>query len=136
MSCAIMSGITRVDIVITNNAWWVDAFQFGTLGDTSWSFTNQSFLVDVKAHASDTSPLLALNSSGGAIAVNDAINRILSFNVTDHAVRAALPVTDCDATPPVKPYHYDLIMVDGSTGARVVLMYGSLTVLQGVTVED
>lgn len=132
----IFAGVSQVDIAIPDNVWWVDAFQFGASDDTSWSFTGKHFLCDIKVKASDTSPLLSLTSVGMQIVVDDAALRILHFNVTDIAIRAALPPTNACASPPVCPYHYDLIMVDNSSGERDMLMYGSLVVGQGVTVED
>jgi hypothetical protein len=133
-----LTPIAVVRFSIPNNAWWVDALQFGEQGDTSWSFTGKSFLCDVKANAADTTVLLALTSSGGTptIIVDDAVNRILHFSVTDHAIRAALPVTNCNATPPALPYHLDLVMVDNGTGERDLLFTGTVEVTQGVTIED
>ena len=136
MSSTVFAGVSRVDIAIPNNVWWVDAFQFGTVGDTSWSFTGKNFLLDIKVKKTDVTPLLALNSTGGTIVVDDAVNRVLHVLVTDLVIRAHLPVTNCQADPPVPTYHYDLIMVDIATGERDMLMYGSLAVNQGTTGED
>src|SRR6185369_14216067 len=117
----------RVDMVISNNATWEDAFKFGTAGDTSWSFTGQKFFMDVKGTRDDPNALLSLSSDDSTIVVTDAVNRILHFNVDDVDIVAALAVTDnCE------PYVYDLVMVDNSDSSRVVLMSGKVYVEQGV----
>ena len=120
-------GVTRVNIEIRNNVYWDDAFQFGMPDDFTWSFTGKSFLLDVKAKSSDASALLALSSTGGTIIVDDVSHRRLHMYVTDASIRATLPI-GC--------YVYDLVMVDNSTGERDALMYGTLSVVQGVTGED
>lgn len=120
-------GLTKVDIEIANNVFWVDAFQFGMPEDQTWNFIGKSFLLDVKNNANNTTPMLACSSMGGTIVVDDVNQRILSMFVTDAVLRATLPVGS---------YVYDLIMVDNSTGERDGLMYGDLKVVQGVTGED
>ncbi len=118
----------RVNMAIQNNATWEDAFKFGVDGDTSWSFTGQSFHMDVKGTRDDPNPLLTLSSADSTIVVDDAVNRVLHFDVDDALIVASLPVTvDCE------PYVYDLVMVDDSDNTRVVLMSGTVTVEQGVT---
>lgn len=115
----------RVDMEIANNATWEDAFQFGTPGDTTWSFTGMSFHMDVKANRNDTAALFTLTSAGGKIVVDDVVNRILHLNVDFVTLKAALPVGE---------YVYDLVMLDaGSPAVRVPLMNGEVKVLQGVT---
>lgn len=115
----------RVDMEVANNATWEDAFTFGVSGDTSWSFTGQSFHMDVKANRNDTAALFSLTSAGGKIVVDDAVARILHFNVDDTTLKAALPVGE---------YVYDLVMLDaGSPAVRVPLMHGEVKVTQGVT---
>jgi hypothetical protein len=128
-----LSPVARVNFAIANNVWWDDALQFGVAGDTSWSFTGKSFLLDIKRTRSDASPLLSVNSTGGKIVVDDVALRILHFLVDDHTIRASLPVTEC---PTGLPYVYDLVMVDTGTGQRDLLMHGTIEVKQGVTVED
>ena len=118
----------RVDMVISNNATWEDAFQFGTVGDTSWSFIGKSFFTDIKGTRDDPNPLLSLSSGGGTIVVDDPVGRTLHFFVDDDTIVGSLPITvDCD------PYVYDLVMVDNSDGSRTVLMSGKLYVEQGIT---
>jgi hypothetical protein len=115
----------RVDIEIANNATFEDAFMFGTTGDTSWSFTGQTFKMDIKANKYDVTPILSLTSAGGTIVVDDVVQRILHFHVPDATILSTLPVAE---------YQYDLVMIDGSTPAiRVPLMRGELKVRQGVT---
>jgi hypothetical protein len=120
----------RVDITVQNNAWWTDAFIFGTAGDTTWSFTNQTFSMDVKGNSYDASPLFELSTVNGRIIVDDLVQRILHFSCTDADVSAALAVNTDDG------YVYDLIMIDGNTGARVPLMHGKVYITQGVTGDD
>lgn len=108
-----------------DNATFQDAFEFGTAGDTSWSFTNQNFRMDIKGNADDTVPLLTLLSTSNDIVVDDAVNRILHFNVSESTLTAAL-------TPGC--YVYDLIMYDGSSPpVRVPLMRGTFELKHGVT---
>lgn len=114
-----------VNMSIQTNATWNDAFQFGTAGDTSWSFTNQTFRLDVKGNRNDAAALLSLTSGAGKIVVDDLVTRILHINVPESEIQAALKVGE---------YVYDLIMIDASSPAvRVPLMKGEITVSQGVT---
>ena len=114
----------RVNIEWANNATASDAFQFGTPGDTSWSFTGQTFKMEIKANKYDVAPILTLNS-GTTIIVDDVVQRILHFNVPDATIQASLPVAE---------YQYDLVMIDGSIPAiRVPLMIGEIKVRQGIT---
>jgi hypothetical protein len=114
-----------VNIHASNNATLQDAFQFGTTGDTSWSFTGQHFIMEIKASRDDVTPLLTLDDAAGEIVVDDAVQRVLHLNVSMTALQAALPVND---------YVYDLIMFDGSVPpVRVQLMQGHFYLKQGVT---
>lgn len=116
-----------VDIYASNNVTLQDAFQFGTVGDTTWSFTGQNFKLEVKASREDIAPLMTLTSAGGSIIVDDAVQRILHLNQPEAALQAALPCGE---------YVYDLVMFDNAgTPIRVLLMYGRLFLSQGVT-ED
>lgn len=117
-------------ISILNNAWFNNAFQYGVVGDTSWSFTGKEFLCDLKSDIDNVTPELSLASdsqSPPTILVLDPVLRILQFNVTDLVIRASLPVG---------PYQYDLVMSDILTGERDVLMSGVITVVQGVTLTE
>jgi hypothetical protein len=116
-----------VTFSIKNNAWFLNAFRFGVLGDTSWSFTGKEFLCDLKSDPGQTKPDLSLASdspSPATILVLDPINRVLQFNVTDILIQQKLQLG---------PYNYDLIMVNTSTGERDTLMSGVITVVQGIT---
>ncbi len=118
----------RVDMVISNNATWEDAFMFGTTGDTSWSFSGQSFSMDVKGTRDSPTALLSLHTNAATIIVDDVVQRILHLNVDDSAIQSVLTVTEnCE------PYVYDLVMIDNSDNSRVVLMSGRVYVEQGVT---
>lgn len=116
----------KVNIEIANNVTWEDAFKFGTDGDTTWSFTGQSFIMELKADRDDAAALFTLSTTNGRIVVDDVVQRILHFNV---------PFTDLQAAlPPYTEYQYDLVMYDTSSPAiRVALMHGEVKVKQGVT---
>ena len=115
----------KVNIEWANNATAEDAFMFGTAGDTSWSFSGQTFKMDIKANKYDVTPIITFTSAGGTIVVDDVVQRILHFNVPDATIQASLPIAE---------YQYDLVMIDGSTPAiRVPLMRGEIKVRQGVT---
>jgi hypothetical protein len=114
----------KVDMTIANNATWEDAFIFDQ-GATGWSFAGQAFKMDIKANKYDVTPILTLTSTGGEIVVDDVVQRILHFNISDTVIQASLPVAE---------YQYDLIMIDGSNPViRVPLMSGEIKVRQGVT---
>lgn len=114
-----------VNMVTQDNATFQDALQFGTPGDTSWSFVDMTFEMSVKASRDDVTPLVTFTSGAGEIVVDDVVNRVLHFNVPDTAIQAALPVAT---------YVYDFLMLDGSSPAiRTVLMQGQLGIKRGVT---
>lgn len=116
-----------VNITAGDNATLQDAFQFGVVGDTSWSFTGQNFKMEIKASRDDTTPLLTLTSAGGSIIVDSAVLRVLHLNVAEAALQAAVPVGE---------YVYDLVMFDASVPPiRTVLMQGCFVLKHGVT-ED
>ena len=115
-----------VDIIYANNTTLLDAFQFGLTTDT-WTLTGQNFKMEIKASRDDATPLITFTSGAGQIVVDDAINRVIHFNVPDTTIAAALQVGQ---------YVYDLIMYDNSSPAvRTMLMQGHFYVKQGVT-ED
>lgn len=114
-----------VNIFASDNVTLQDAFQFDDATDTSWSFTGQSFKLEVKASRDDVSPLLTLSSGAGSIVVDDVTLRVLHLNLDYVALQAALPVGE---------YVYDLIMFDASpTPIRVLLMQGRFILRHGVT---
>ena len=113
----------RVDLQIDNNATWMDAFQFGAPGDSTWSLLNQQFELDVQRNPYDLVPLLSLTTANSRIIVDDEIQRVIHFNVTPDEIQSALdPGT----------YVYDLVMVS-DLEQRVPLMHGTVQVTQGVT---
>jgi hypothetical protein len=118
--------MARIDIVTPDNATWTDAFQFGIVGDTSWSFTSQNFRLDIKGNKfTQTAALLSLTSGAGQILVQDAVQRILQMNVPEATLTGALVPGE---------YQYDLIMFDGSVPpVRIPLMYGQFKLVHGVT---
>lgn len=116
-----------VNIVANDNATFSDAYQFGTVGDTTWSFTGMTFKMEIKASREDVAPLITWTSGANQIIVDSASQRVLHFNVPMTAIQAALPPAE---------YIYDLVMLDGSTPAiRTILMQGEFVVSRGVT-ED
>lgn len=113
-----------VDITVLNTVTFQEAFQFGLATDT-WTFTGQNFKVEVKASRDDALAIVAWGTATGTMVVDDAINRILHFNVSEAALQAALPVGE---------YVYDLVMYDASVPpVRTALMQGKLCITQGVT---
>jgi len=110
---------------IDNNGTWQDAFQFGTPGDTTWTLTGQTFLLEVKITRFDASPLLTLTTANNRIVTDDANQRVIHLNVDPVTLQAALPNGK---------YVYDLLMIDASNPAiKVPLMHGHLNVGQGVS---
>jgi hypothetical protein len=114
----------RANLSYLDSGDFYDAFRFGTVGDTSWSFTNKTFHMDIKGSADDDSALLTLTSGNGRIVVDDAATRVLHLYVSQADWEAAL-VPGC--------YVYDLVMIDGDTTVRTPLMYGSIEDTRGVT---
>jgi len=115
----------KVDMVIKNNATWIDAFKFGDDGDTTWSFAGQNFRMDIKGNKDQPSALLTLLSTNGTIVVDDPVQRVLHLNVPDATIVAALVPGE---------YKYDFIMYDASVPpVRVPLMQGEVKVQQGIT---
>lgn len=116
-----------VNMYISDNGTWQDAFRFGDPSDTTWNFIGKSFKCEVKASRDDATPLLTAQTSDASIVVDDVNQRVLHFNVPDTAIQSSIPVAE---------YVYDLIMIDTSTPPiRTPLMQGRLVVSKGVT-ED
>lgn len=125
MQC-VPSTSSIVNISIANTVTFQEAFQFGLSTDT-WNFTGQHFKCEVKSDRASDVPLATFGTADGTIVINDAIQRILQFNVSEAALRAVLPVGQ---------YVYDLVMYDDSAPSiRSQLMQGLLFVSKGVT-ED
>ena len=118
--------VARVDMVISNNATWEDAFRFGDPSDVTWSFVGQNFRVDIKGDPLSSAPLLTVSTPLGTIVVDDVVQRVLHFNVPEAVLSAATLVPGT--------YYYDLIMYDNASPAvRVQLMKGKLKVQLGIT---
>ena len=114
-----------VNLYVNDNATFQDPLQFGVTGDTSWSFTGMSFEMAVKASRDDTTPLAIFYSSSGDIVVDDAVTRVLHFNVPDTTIQTKLPPAE---------YVYDLVMLDASNPPiRTVLAQGYFIVEHGIT---
>ena len=113
----------HVDLAIDDNATWSDAFQFGDLGDTTWTLSGCTFTMDVQITYYDLAPKLSLATTAGTIVTADPVQRVIYLSVPSAAIVAALiPGT----------YVYDLIMTD-AFGVRTALMHGSVEVSHGVT---
>lgn len=116
-----------VNMTVYNNVTWQDAFRFGEEDDTTWSFTGQKFVLEVKGNPNDSTALLELKSDDGEIVVDDAVERILHLNLGYVALAAALKVGE---------YVYDLVMYDAAVpSVRVMLMRGKVFVKQGISGE-
>lgn len=113
-----------VDIWVANNGTFSDAFRFGVEGDTSWSFVNKTFEMEVKASRDDTTALAEYTSGDNEIVVDDLVERVLHFNVAPVSIQTDLPPGQ---------YVYDLLMTDTVTGVVTPLMQGTLYIKQGVT---
>lgn len=127
MTCQVTSPPSSADVTIVtaNNATFQDAIQFGDEDDTTWSFANKSFQLDVKANAEDASPLGSFSSGAGEIVISDYTLRILYFNVPRETLAA-------DGLIPGE-YVYDLLMTDLNNAVVTPLMHGPFIVSDGVT---
>ena len=120
-----------VDLITQNNASFTDAFQFdpppnGVTGATGGAWTlYPNMRLDIKGNYSQGTFLLSLTTDAGEIVIDDAVQRVIHFNVPESTITAALL--------PGR-YIYDLIMYDNSTPPiRIPLMHGEFVVAQGVT---
>lgn len=114
----------RVDMDVGNNATWSDAFQYDDEDDTSWTLTDQSFVMEVKRSQYDDDPLFTLSTDNGRIVVDDVDLRIIHLNAEDVDFVELLPVGE---------YRYDIIMIDDNDDTRVQLQHGKVNIIQGVT---
>jgi hypothetical protein len=130
---------SRQDLQYLDSGDLYDAFQFGTLGDTSWDFNNKTFHMDVKGSTDDASPLLSLTTTNNRIVVVDASQRVLLLDMSLAAIPSlgppGPPVGELVAVIVPGCYVYDLIMIDGITTVRTPLMYGKLEIKHGATQE-
>ena len=118
----------NVKIVTAKNATFNEAYQFDppVTGVTPPAWTlYPHFRMDVKGYYGQAAALLSFTSVAGQIVIDDAVNRIIHFNVPETVI-----------TPALVPgrYFYDLIMFDDSSPAlRIPLMHGEFIVTDGVT---
>lgn len=113
-----------VDIFISDNATFQDAFQFVPPVGGTLSLTGMTFEMSVKASNDDVTPLVTFTSPT-QITVVDVVACTIHMNVADTVIQTSLPAAE---------YTYDLIMYDGSIPPiRTQMMYGNLFVSHGVT---
>jgi hypothetical protein len=119
---------SNVTIVTAKNATFNESYQFDPpvagVVPPSWTLY-ANFRMDVKAYFEQASPLCSFTTGAGQIVVDDPVQRVIHFNVTEGSI-----------DPPLVPgkYFYDLIMFDGSVPPiRVPLMHGDFVVTDGVT---
>lgn len=128
MTCQVFSPPSSADVTIVtaNNATFQDAFQFDDDDVTTWTFTNKTFRMDVKANVeNDAPPMGSFTSAGSEIVVDDVTLRILHFNVNKATLLA-------DGLIPGE-YVYDFLMTDTITTVVTPLMHGAFIVTDGVT---
>jgi hypothetical protein len=115
-----------VNIFITDNATFQDAFQYNPPAGATLNFAGNTFEMGVKASRDDVAALVTFLSSSGQIVIQSATNpAVLSMNVPDSVIQTDLPAAE---------YDYDLIMSDTSSPPiRTVLQQGKLFVKHGVT---
>lgn len=124
-----------VDLVVSNNETFSDALQFdpppfgltGATGCTGpqWNFVGKTFQMDIKRTPHDAAPLVSFTSSANQIVVQDAVNRVLSFNVPNTTLQ--------DDFTPDTTYVYALLMSDSSSPPIVTeLSHGRFRVTQGI----
>jgi hypothetical protein len=118
----------RVKISTAKNGTFMEAFQFDPpvagVPTPVWTLY-PNFRMDIKAYLEQTSPLVSLTSASGQIVIDDAVQRLIHFNV---------PETILFPTLSVGEYLYDLIMFDNSSPAlRVPLLHGPFILTDGVS---
>lgn len=127
MTCQVTAPPSSADVTIitANNATFQDAFQFDAATVTTWSFASKTFQMDVKANVEDASPMASFTSAASEIVVDDAVLRVLHFNVSKATIAADLLIPG--------EYVYDFLMTDTITSVVTPLMHGSFIVTDGVT---
>jgi hypothetical protein len=114
-----------VDIYISDNATFQDAFQFVPPTGGTLTLLGMTFEMSVKASRDDVSPLVTFTSAAGQIVTSDIVNCIIHMNVVDTVIQTDLPAAE---------YDYDLIMLDTSVPPiRTQMMQGKIFVKHGVT---
>lgn len=118
----------HVKLSAAKNATFMEALQFdppaaGVLPSTWTLYPN--FRMDIKAYLEQTPALVSLTSASGQIVIDDAVQRLIHFNVPEMILFPTLSVGE---------YVYDLIMFDNSSPAlRVPLMHGPFVLTDGVS---
>lgn len=111
---------SNVDISVSNNESFNEAFQFDVETNLLWDFADKTFRLDIKGNFEQTSPLVSITSQ---IVVVDIVKRIIKITVPEATLQAGLvPGT----------YVYDLIMTDVDA-VRTQLMHGFFNYAIGVT---
>lgn len=117
----------HVKIVTAINATFNESYQFdppvaGVIPPTWTLYPN--FRLDVKGYFDQPAPVVSFTSAASQIIVDDAVQRVIHFNVPETALAPLVPGR----------YLYDLIMFDNSVPpVRVPLMHGEFVVTDGVT---
>jgi hypothetical protein len=116
----------QVNIFITDNATFQDAWQYNPPPGATLNFAGNSFEMSVKASSDDVAPLVTfLSSSGQIVIASDTNPAVLNMNVPDTVIQSDLPAAE---------YDYDLIMLDTSSPPiRTRLQFGKIFVKHGVT---
>lgn len=109
-----------VNISVSNNESFNEAFQFDDPTVTLWDFAAKTFRMDLKGNFEQTVPLLSITTE---IVVVDVVTRVLKITVPEATLTAVLVPGQ---------YVYDLIMTDADT-VRTQLMHGYFNFAIGVT---
>ena len=149
----------HVDFVTSTNQSFTDAIQFDPPGPTgttgywpgsdgpwfpigttgpNWTLTGMNFRLDIKGNVEQAAPLLSINSqpvNSTLIVTDDAINRVIHFNVPEAVLTGATGATGATGIGLLPGrYVYDFIMYDGSSPpVRTQLMHGEFKVTDGIT---
>jgi energy-converting hydrogenase Eha subunit C len=128
-----------IDFVVGTNETFSDALIFdppewgwgctgatGCTGPAPWTLA-PNWEMSIKGNRQQTSALITLTTGAGQIIVQDPVNRIISFNVPDTVLNAALVPGN---------YVFDLVMSDNSTPPiRTQMAHGGFRFSLGVTGE-
>ncbi|WP_425417339.1 hypothetical protein [Oricola indica] len=109
---------TEADITFRDNEDFGWAFQFTDRNDNPYDFTGSTFKMDVRTAADAGSAEAALTTANGGIVSTDLAAGTIEIVIAKGALDPG-------------EYVYDLVRVNG--GAEEVLLYGAVTVIDGVT---
>ena len=110
-----------VNLTIRDNADFVEAIKWVDTNGDPYNLTGNTFKMDVRASANAASAEVTLTTDNGGINSTDLENGTITINVADGAISPG-------------SYVYDLIKITTASGQRVSMMYGTFTVVDGVTV--